>query len=202
MKVLTSLLFYLFFFPFGANAYIPDKAIAFSSEQLSVGKMLVASNNIKGSIFEKSVILLTHHDQGGDMGLIINKPSMYQVREVYPGFVMDGDAGRLFVGGPVISAVLSVLQKRNNDAGVEGLKGVLPHIFHRFVSPNDNPDIYFSADVERVRFYSGYAGWGKGQLIREINQGGWYVIDGDPSVVFDDNADSLWQTLMRRVSGK
>jgi len=203
MKAIASLIYlFLVFTPFSVNAYIPDKAIAFSSEQLAVGKLLIATDNIQGSIFEKSVILLTHHDQAGDVGLIINKPSRYQVKEVYPGFVMADRAGLLYVGGPVMNAVLSALVKRKDDVEADGLKGVLPHIFHSFVSRSDAAEKYFSATVDDVRFYSGYAGWGKDQLLTEINRGGWYVIDADPAIVFDGNPDTMWQELLRKAQGK
>lgn len=199
MKAFLSLIV-LFVIPLSASAYIPDKAITFPSEQLAVGNILIASENIKSGIFAKSVILLIDHDQNGDMGLIINKPSRYQVKEVYSGFVLADRAGRLFIGGPVMNAALSVLLKREDDG--EGMTGILPHIFHSFVSNNDAADRYFSAAVEAVRFYSGYAGWGKGQLADEINRGGWHIIDGDPADVFDLDTETMWQELMQRVRGR
>ena len=198
MKIFLSLIF-LFLFPTGVYAFIPDTAIAFSSRQLGAGKILIASENITSGIFSHAVILLTKHYEDGDVGLIINRPSNYQVKDIYTGFVMADKAGRLFVGGPVMNTVLSVILKAKND--VEGLTAILPNIYHGFVV-NDNADRYFSPDVELWRFYSGYAGWGKDQLVNEINRGGWYVIDGDPGLVFDVDAETMWQELLRKVQSR
>ena len=199
MKVFPGLIF-LIVFPVVTSAYIPDTEIVFSGEQLAAGKLLIASEDIESGVFSKSVILLTDHTETGDMGLIINRPSDYQVKDAYSGFVMADKAGRLFIGGPVMNAILSVLLKAKND--VEGLTGVLPGIYHGIVRGNDDADRYFTPDIEAARFYSGYAGWGKDQLLNEINRGGWYVIDGDPGLVFDADPNTLWEELLKKVRGR
>jgi putative transcriptional regulator len=196
MKMLPSLIV-LLFIPFSVSGYIPEKDIAFTDEQLSPGRFLVAREGIQGGVFRQSVILLTHHDKDGDMGLIINRPTQYQVRDVYSGFSIGDKAGRLYVGGPVMNAVLSVLIKSKSP--VEGTEEILPSIRHGFVSSSEAATRYFAADVDAVRFYSGYAGWGKGQLVNEVNRGGWYVIDGEPAFVLDHDADTLWQDLVRKA---
>ena len=42
-------------------------------------------------------------------------------------------------------------------------------------------------------FALGYAGWAPGQLESEIERGGWYVIDGDTSLVFGGDHAGKWQ---------
>src|SRR5262249_40113248 len=54
------------------------------------------------------------------------------------------------------------------------------------------------ADNRALRFYSGYAGWGPGQLDGEVDLGAWIVMDGDAKTIFDDNPDTLWELLIRR----
>lgn len=201
MKAFLTLIF-LLAFTSGVQAYIPDRAITFSSNQLSPGKVLLASEQIKEGIFARSVILLIRHNDNGDLGLIINRPSNHQVHEVFPDFINGEKAGDVYIGGPVMNAVLSVLVKAKDDGDVAGLEGVLGHIYHGFVGRQDAADKYLSAGVEAVRFYSGYAGWGKGQLLNEINRGGWYVMQGDPDLVFDRDAETLWQALMQKVRGR
>lgn len=193
------ILLLLFIFPLNVTAYFPDSASLFPTQQLAVGNILVASEVIKGGIFRHSVILLTHHDRRGTIGLILNRPSIVQMKDVAPDLVRDNEAGRLYVGGPVEQAVLSVLIKSRQD--MAGLRKVLPDIFNDYRISDRNADRYFSPDTETVRFYSGYAGWGGGQLEAEINGGGWYILNGDPDILFDASPDTLWQELLKRVKG-
>ena len=46
--------------------------------------------------------------------------------------------------------------------------------------------------------YTGYAGWGPGQLDAEIARGDWIVAREGVDVVFDDAPDELWKKLHRR----
>jgi len=198
MKRLVPLIFLFLTLP-SADASIPDKPIPYASRRLAVGEVLVASANIKKGIFHESVILLMSHGPKGDMGLIINRPTKYRVKQVYPGFVMAGKAGRLFVGGPVRNAVLSALVKSKTE--LAGMTEVLLNIHHGIVKNNFDAAKYFSSDVAAVRFYSGYVGWGQGQLESELRRGDWYIYDADPSVVFDGNADTMWQDLLGKLRG-
>ena len=49
----------------------------------------------------------------------------------------------------------------------------------------------------RFRCYSGYAGWGPGQLEREIGEGAWIVAPCDPGVVLDAEPDTVWDATLR-----
>jgi len=199
---MTSLipLIFLFSFPLCVNAYIPGTVPDFPARQLAAGKLLIASENINGGVFTKSVILLTHHNRHGTTGLIINRASELQVNDAVPGLVKDGKARRLFIGGPVEQAILSVLVKAKNEA--EGLKRIMPGIYLDFRIGIGNADKYFSSDIEMVRFYSGYAGWGEGQLETEIDSGAWYLLKGDAAILFDDSPNTLWEKLLRKAQGK
>jgi putative transcriptional regulator len=38
----------------------------------------------------------------------------------------------------------------------------------------------------------GYAGWGPGQLEREIQMHAWGIAEADPALVFDKDRDKVW----------
>ena len=42
----------------------------------------------------------------------------------------------------------------------------------------------------------GYAGWGAGQLEREIQDNAWLTVDADPAMVFDHDNDHKYAALM------
>jgi len=187
------------FFSLCVNAYIPDVVETSSGQQLATGNILIASKSITDGIFNKTVILLTHYDQDGAAGLIINRPSKSSLKEAIPDLVYDDKTRLLFIGGPVQRAVLSVLIKTKNDR--KDLTRVVGNIYHGLGSRRliDNTGQYFSSDSEDIRFYSGYAGWGKGQLEAEIKGGGWHTIDVNPEHLFDMDFDSMWEVLIQKV---
>ena len=45
----------------------------------------------------------------------------------------------------------------------------------------------------------GYAGWGPGQLDREIAASGWLTLAVDPALIFTVPADEMWETAIRRL---
>jgi len=55
--------------------------------------------------------------------------------------------------------------------------------------------------VEAVRVFSGYAGWGGGQLEDEIAEHAWYVVDAAPPDVMTDSPRDLWPAVLRRQGG-
>jgi putative transcriptional regulator len=199
MKNLLTLIL-LFSFPLSVDAYIPDSASTFLRQRLTAGSLLIASENLKGGIFRKSVILLLHDGRDGTIGLILNRPSKVNVNEVVSGLVVENKARRLFVGGPVKLSILSVLVKAKK--GVGRLKKIMPHVYYDIGVSIENANKYISSDTEVIRFYSGYAGWGKGQLEAEINRGDWYVLRGDPAILYDVSTDFMWGDMMRKVKGK
>jgi putative transcriptional regulator len=70
--------------------------------------------------------------------------------------------------------------------------------------------VYFSAAGENLaklvktakpqaRFFVGYAGWGAGQLEREMDEGSWLTAPATPEHVFGD-LDELWQQVTREAT--
>jgi putative transcriptional regulator len=59
-----------------------------------------------------------------------------------------------------------------------------------------------SLGVEAIRVFAGYAGWGPGQLEREIDAGAWFVVPARPEDVMSDNPESLWKRVLRRQGGE
>jgi putative transcriptional regulator len=47
----------------------------------------------------------------------------------------------------------------------------------------------------RLRVFSGYSGWGPGQLNAEIRAGGWILDRADPRSVFSPDGSDLWQRV-------
>ena len=161
---------------------------------------LVATDQLHGTSFEQTVILLTHYSKQGATGLTINRPSDILLREALPNIrQLKQRKDVLYLGGPVSSnaifMLIRTLQPSNN--------------MHRI-----GDDIYFSTGKHAfsaafketspsgVRTYAGYAGWGPGQLQHEISRGDWLMIHTHPQIIFEKDTDSLWRRLSRKWSGE
>jgi putative transcriptional regulator len=59
-----------------------------------------------------------------------------------------------------------------------------------------------AGELTGVRVFSGYAGWGEGQLEAEIAEGSWYVVDAQPADVLSPEPDRLWRAVLRRQPGE
>ena len=51
----------------------------------------------------------------------------------------------------------------------------------------------------RYQCYAGHAGWGAGQLEREITEGTWIVSPADPMLVLDSPATEIWLQALKAV---
>ena len=45
----------------------------------------------------------------------------------------------------------------------------------------------------------GYAGWGAGQLEREIRENVWLTVDADEALVFDDDYETKWTRALAKL---
>ncbi len=45
----------------------------------------------------------------------------------------------------------------------------------------------------------GYAGWGPGQLDREIEQESWWLADLDPLTILDQDSETRWEMVMEQL---
>ena len=78
-----------------------------------------------------------------------------------------------------------------------GERQLLPGVFFSAKKNNVRRLIWQGAGLCRV--FAGYAGWGPGQLDREVQQGVWRVVPANPAQVFSQRSD-LWKQLSWQVS--
>ena len=57
----------------------------------------------------------------------------------------------------------------------------------------------FAESVDPVLVFTGYAGWGAGQLDMELAEGAWWVFDSEPDDLSADPAE-LWHQVLARQS--
>lgn len=162
----------------------------------AVGRLLVAKRRMRDPRFAKSVILLIRYEDEGALGVIVNKPSDTKLAELLPEAEELKDREDLvYVGGPVARDGM-MLMLRSEDPPDEA-----NHVFADiYVSPNrDVLDQLVAEDNRNFRTYIGYAGWDAGQLESEIERQDWHVLPSDPDMVFAEEPEAVWDTLIEQT---
>lgn len=158
------------------------------------GKILISEPLLADNIFTRSVIYLLDDHNNSHMGLILNNKSGMKLHDCLDGFIETNID--LYLGGPVDPDVI--------------------HFLHSFGSIKNSEkvskNLYLDGDLDEIRklvnkglanskntkFFLGYSGWTKGQLIEEINNNAWLVADSSPSIVFD-NDKLMWVNSLNLV---
>lgn len=164
-----------------------------------VGKLLVASPQMKGNIFERSVIVIVKHDENGAFGLIVNKPISRIARaKIYKefGFPHEGVEGQftIFIGGPVEPKAGFVVHD-----GPRKFNGTQSVVKDLSVSP-EQPVIEAMArgsGPARYVVVVGYSGWAPGQLESELQRKDWVTAPLDRDIIFDRQFDTKWARAMK-----
>ena len=182
MKIVTMLIL------FGICTALPGIAADMPPAK---GRLLVATELVRGSDFEESVILLLQYDERGAAGLIINKPTGAAPRDAMPELaaLQDYDGG-LYYGGPVgLNSIQALLR---SASAPDPATSIVDDIY---IVPINETTVTDSADAASLRFYVGYAGWGPGQLDGEIVIGSWNVVSASGESVFTNEPENLWRKL-------
>ena len=53
--------------------------------------------------------------------------------------------------------------------------------------------------IQEQRFFAGYAGWGPGQLEREIDEGTWLASSADPRMVLEAPPEQVWTGTLQAM---
>ena len=161
------------------------------------GKFLIAEPFLKGDCFQRSVVFLVEHNEGGTMGFVINKEEgVFDSGKLLDLFV---DAGELpaYCGGPLEESDLFFLHCLGED--------IVPGSVHIA------DGIYFGGDITAVlnyiavgnpcegavKFFLGYSGWEAGQLKDELEQNSWLVAPASRELLFRSDETAIWRDALK-----
>ncbi len=162
-----------------------------ANQQPAKGKLLVATELVRGDVFAQTVILLLHYDESGAMGLVVNRPTEIEAEAIAADVdEIAGYEGTLYWGGPVEMNSLRAMLRA--DAPPEGAEVIVDSVYR---VPVDDGLKKLLTDPARLRFFIGYAGWSAGQLDREMERGSWLVVPASDEHVFATDPRALWKRL-------
>ncbi len=162
--------------------------------QPATGKFLVAARGLSDPNFERSVVLLVQHGEGGSLGLVVNRPTGVPLAKLFAGEpLLARQDGILFAGGPVGAGRFLLLLRARRPP--EGSQRVFADVYLGW-SPEALRD---ARGVTDWRVYSGYAGWAPGQLDAEIARGDWHLLPAEVPLLFEQRPERVWEELARRM---
>ncbi len=169
------------------------------TDDLAIGKLLVASRDLGDPNFAKTVILLVHYDEEkGAVGLVINKRTDVPISRVFHDLKeASGRKDPVYIGGPVeLNSVLALLKSAKKPEGADRVFGDVYLISDRDLLTKT---LASSAEATVFHTYVGYAGWQTGQLEHEVELGAWHILPADAGTVFHADPDSVWERMIRRT---
>lgn len=149
--------------------------------------------------FARTVVLLCDYTDQGAFGLIVNRQMnepAWTLIKTEPPVRVNPDL-RLWIGGPVEPQRTWVLMSEPHgpeDEQREISPGVVLSVSHEVTLR-----VLQSPPSSKARIVIGYAGWGPGQLDREIAASGWLTMTVDPQLIFSVPAERMWETAIRRL---
>ena len=164
------------------------------------GRLLVATDKMNDTRFERTVLYVVRHDAEGALGLVVNLPlgEVPFERALGPlGLEVPPGSGsvRVHWGGPVNERRGFVLHTPEWTG--EGTVVVDAH-FALTEDPRALQAMARGAGPKRALFCLGYAGWAPGQLDREMTTGAWGVAIADERLVFEMDPQQKWIEAMSR----
>ncbi len=164
-------------------------------------QLLVALPSLDDAHFSRTVVLLCQHDDNGAMGIVINRASEFSMGELFRQIEVEGGSPELqartvLAGGPLHGERGYVLHDgaRGWDSSIRLADGL---------SLTTSRDVLQAMAAGTGPVHAlvalGYAGWGAGQLEREIADGSWMTAPADFELLFEQPLEQRWLAAAGRV---
>ena len=137
--------------------------------------------------FAETLTLVCEHSPDGALGVVVNRPTDLTLGEIYRQVGIEHpetwsqSQSAVYAGGPVAAERGFVLH--SND-----------RLWESSLSVGDSVNLTTSKDIlvamannegpAHALVALGYAGWGAGQLEREMAENTWLTCDANPSIIF------------------
>lgn len=158
-------------------------------------QFLIAMPSLRDPHFFHGVTYICEHTEQGAMGIMVNRPLDIRMDEVLRQMNIETglDTVRqmpIFLGGPVQRERGFVLHRPHGDWEVT-------------MKVSDEIGVTTSRDIlaaiaegkgpRHCLVALGYAGWGPGQLEREMAENAWINVPADDAIIFDTDCAQRWE---------
>ena len=165
-----------------------------------VGHLLISEPFLNDPNFKRSVVLMAEHGEEGTLGFILNQPSQLLLKDLVPDLFEANYP--VFIGGPVEMDTVHFIHCCHDKlySGEEIANGIYwgGNFETLKILVNNN-----NISPDEVKFFLGYAGWGKDQLKDEIDANTWIVSNRyKKNVIFSSDEEEVWRTVILDLGPK
>ena len=140
--------------------------------EINAGTILISKPFMEDKRFEKTVILISEHNENGTIGFILNKKQSIDIRDI--STLLRDEKIMINQGGPVDKDSLFFVHKH-------------PDLINNCIKIKDG--YFWGGDIDdvihginrneikgnEILFFIGYSGWKKNQLKEEVEEGSWII---------------------------
>ena len=163
------------------------------------GHFLIAAASLTDPNFSRSVVLVLQHDDGGALGVVVNRPLEVTVRQACEqvlGVECDID-GPLHHGGPCEAVMMVLFPTDAVDDDDDDDAAVMPGL--HFTSDKPVIEQLLRTGAGGIKVIVGYSGWGAGQLEGEMKTGSWLTVPATAARALGP-AVPLWTRLVTEAN--
>jgi putative transcriptional regulator len=162
------------------------------------GILLIADPFLKDPNFLRTVVFLCEHKEEGSFGFVLNRQYKNTIDELIPD--LEGHKLPVYFGGPVEVDTIHFLHQFPDE--VPGSQEVMKGIywggdFDAIVKLIKNG----AADLNKIRFFIGYSGWGAGQLTEEMTEKTWLTVKATRKLIFHSSFAEIWKDALKHMGG-
>src|SRR5262245_49364259 len=163
-------------------------------KKLRPGVFLYAVPEMGDPNFAQTVVLLVSHDKAGAMGFVVNRPTRVPLRELLKT-VPEAETSdlRFHWGGPVQPEAVHALvrsswpsEKARRVVDDVQVTGDIATVREALARPDAST---------KLKLFTGYTGWGSGQLEAEVRAGAWVLEPADARSVFAPEGLDIWERV-------
>jgi len=157
-------------------------------------QFLIAMPNLADPNFFHTVTYISEHNASGALGIVINRPLTLTLGELLehlqiPVAIPDITAMPVYSGGPVQPEQGFVV---HSPVGHWGATLKVTDTIGITTSRDILEDLAHGRGPSQILIALGYAGWGPGQLEREMVENAWLSSPADPAILFHTPILQRW----------
>lgn len=164
------------------------------------GSILISEPFMQDAYFQRSVVLLTEHNEKGSMGFVLNKKLELIVNDFFPELDSFPEIP-IYLGGPVSGDRLFFIHTLG-DILIPDAEKIADNLYFDGDFTALKRYIVNGHPVEGcIKFFLGYSGWTEDQLANEIEKNSWVVspVHGN---LFGAGGDAFWKSSIASLGGK
>ncbi len=158
--------------------------------------------NLADTNFSHTVSYLCQHNEEGALGIIINRPTSMNLGDILQQMGIETEsetirATPVFAGGPVQQERGFIIHSKDTtewDSSIptsETIALTSSKDILKAIADGEGPDRFIVA--------LGYAGWGEGQLEKEIINNAWLNSPCEEEILYETPVNQRWDAAVKQI---